>query len=367
MDARALSCPTARLCRPFLRRPGARASRQQYRGLACAVDRGPGRVLEADGRAGALSGLCPLEFRGPPADPPSGLRARLERPRRGSTEGRLRAVDALGDEPALSVRRCHARRLEEFSAIQGRDARAVLFRRSLGDAAGGRTAVFGIYLDHAGNPHRHARRRRSEKDRPSRLFPRRAPRHAVARCCGVAAGGVVRPGAIFRFNFQTAKRRGVVAREGGGPSIPETPAIEPRSRGVLDRPPSRAMTSEEDTPPRSRDATRCERRRAGELPAQETLPGSSLEKDPRIEFGRSFVENTLGEEITPTELIEAREPCLRVERLLVDRLENHLVADLADLHFGALEAKFLGQPHGLAAAMREKLGGWAHDPVPSGH
>ena len=40
----------------------------------------------------------------------------------------------------------------EFSELQGRDARAVLFRRSLGDAAGGRTAVFGIYRDQAGDP-----------------------------------------------------------------------------------------------------------------------------------------------------------------------------------------------------------------------
>src|SRR3984957_3091004 len=234
MDARALSCPTARLCRPFLRRPGARASRQQYRGLACAVDRGPGRVLEADGRAGALSGLCPLEFRGPPADPPSGLRARLERPRRGSTEGRLRAVDALGDEPALSVRRCHARRLEEFSTIQGCDARAVLFRRSLGDAAGGRTAVFGIYLDHAGNPHGHARRRGSEKDRPSRLFPWRTPGHAVARRRGVVAGGVsaARCNLSIQFsNSQELRRHRPRRRATQYPRDAGDCAVKPRRTG----------------------------------------------------------------------------------------------------------------------------------------
>jgi len=35
----------------------------------------------------------------------------------------------------------------------------------------------------------------------------------------------------------------VIAREGGRSSIPETPVIEPRSRGVLDHPPSRVMTA----------------------------------------------------------------------------------------------------------------------------
>jgi hypothetical protein len=37
---------------------------------------------------------------------------------------------------------------------------------------------------------------------------------------------------------------GVIAPEGGRSSIPETLKIEPRSRGVLDRPPPRAMTSQ---------------------------------------------------------------------------------------------------------------------------
>ena len=37
----------------------------------------------------------------------------------------------------------------EFSEIQGRATRAVHVRRSLGDAARGRIAVFGVYLDRA--------------------------------------------------------------------------------------------------------------------------------------------------------------------------------------------------------------------------
>src|ERR1700726_845353 len=35
----------------------------------------------------------------------------------------------------------------------------------------------------------------------------------------------------------------VIVREGGRSSIPETLMIEPRSRGVLDHPPSRVMTA----------------------------------------------------------------------------------------------------------------------------
>ena len=42
-----------------------------------------------------------------------------------------------------------ARRIAEFSELPGRVARALHVRRSLGDAAGGRTAVLGIYLDQA--------------------------------------------------------------------------------------------------------------------------------------------------------------------------------------------------------------------------
>ncbi len=79
LDARALSPLAAQLCRPFLRRPGARTARQQHRGLARAADRGAGRVLEADGLAGALSRLCHAEFRRPPPHPAVRLRAGLER------------------------------------------------------------------------------------------------------------------------------------------------------------------------------------------------------------------------------------------------------------------------------------------------
>ena len=51
----------------------------------------------------------------------------------------------LFDDPKLTA-------LTNFAQYQRRAARALLVRRSLGDAAGGRTAVFGIYRDQAGDP-----------------------------------------------------------------------------------------------------------------------------------------------------------------------------------------------------------------------
>jgi hypothetical protein len=44
--------------------------------------------------------------------------------------------------------------------------------------------------------------------------------------------------------FDRAIRSTVIVREGGRSSIPETSAKKPRSRGVLDAPPSRGMTIE---------------------------------------------------------------------------------------------------------------------------
>src|SRR5882757_8581955 len=40
----------------------------------------------------------------------------------------------------------------------------------------------------------------------------------------------------------------VIAREGGRPNIPETPMIDPRSRGVLDHPLSRVTTNPWNSP-----------------------------------------------------------------------------------------------------------------------
>ena len=68
----------------------------------------------------------------------------------------------------------------EFPALQGSAARAVHFRRSVGDAAGRRNAVFGIYLDQAGDPDRSRRPTPGPQDRPFRFLPARASRHAVA-------------------------------------------------------------------------------------------------------------------------------------------------------------------------------------------
>jgi hypothetical protein len=72
------------------------------------------------------------------------------------------------------------------------------------------------------------------------------------------------------------------------------------------------------------------------------------------------------QECRPAEsrFIKTREPRLGIERPLFQRLKDHLVADLADPDLGALEAEFLGQAHGLAAAMHEQFGGCAHDPPP---
>ena len=82
LDARALQDPAAELCRPFLRRPGAGAARQQHRGVPRPLHRGAGRLLETDGLAGALSRLCHAEFRRPAPDKTAGLCAGLGRARR---------------------------------------------------------------------------------------------------------------------------------------------------------------------------------------------------------------------------------------------------------------------------------------------
>ena len=73
----------------------------------------------------------------------------------------------------------------EFSEIQRRVARALHVRRSLGDAAGGRTAVFGIYLDQAGDHHRDASGDRRQQDRAHGIFQARTSLHAVARGGGM--------------------------------------------------------------------------------------------------------------------------------------------------------------------------------------
>src|ERR1700722_3962513 len=114
----------------------------------------------------------------------------------------------LGNERALSVRRCQARRLAELSEIYGRDPRAVLFGRSLGDAPGGRTSVFGVYGGEARDPDGDAGRRRYVENRPSRLFPPRTSRRAVARGGGMARGDAIID-SIFKEppSLRGAKRR----------------------------------------------------------------------------------------------------------------------------------------------------------------
>ena len=81
--------------------------------------------------------------------------------------------------------------LQNFPKLQGRVARALHVRRSLGDAAGGRIAVLGIYRDQARDHHRDAGGCRRQQDRPFRIFQARASRHAVARGGGMDRGGGV--------------------------------------------------------------------------------------------------------------------------------------------------------------------------------
>jgi predicted alpha/beta hydrolase len=69
-------------------------------------------------------------------------------------------------------------------------ARALHRRRSLGDAAGGRTAVLGIFRDHAGDHRPDAGQGGRGADRPFRLLPPRASRAAVARRGGLDPDGV---------------------------------------------------------------------------------------------------------------------------------------------------------------------------------
>ena len=79
--------------------------------------------------------------------------------------------------------------LSNFAQISRGAARAVHFRRSVGDPARGRNAVLGIYRDQAGYSRRHARRCRGDQDRSFRIFPPRTSRHALAGCCGMDSGG----------------------------------------------------------------------------------------------------------------------------------------------------------------------------------
>jgi len=122
-----------------------------------------------------------LNFVGTPLDPSARLRAGLERTRRRPAAGRVLAMGALGEQPALSLRRQDACRSLELSRIQGRFARDLSLGRSLGDSTGGRAVVLGLHVDQTGDPHRHAAGRRCHETRPFRLLPARAPRHAVAR------------------------------------------------------------------------------------------------------------------------------------------------------------------------------------------
>ena len=109
----------------------------------------------------------------------------------------------------------------------------------------------------------HQRLRRSRLRRQPRLHRqcggRRAVgiRHHAYRHAADAGARVARDpgcegeGGVIR-QVHSPHPQLVVARAGGRPSIPETSAIEPRGRGVLDSPPSRGMTDEV-----RRDAVPC--------------------------------------------------------------------------------------------------------------
>ena len=136
-----------------------------------------------------------LNFVGTPAHPAAGLCAGLERIGRGFAQGRVRAMGQLGDEPALYVRRSQPPRTGELCEIPGRAARAVSFRRSLGDAARGRVVVFGIYLDQAGYPDGHAR---PMPARPASVISVSSAPSIATRCGGVPRNGF-RPGIRFEL------------------------------------------------------------------------------------------------------------------------------------------------------------------------
>jgi hypothetical protein len=101
---RALPHPSPGLCRPLLRRPGARADREQRGHLARRVCGLAGGHLAADDVAGKIPGLRLHEFCRSAARPRARLRAGLGRHRRGFAQGRFPAMGRVGLEPALSLR-----------------------------------------------------------------------------------------------------------------------------------------------------------------------------------------------------------------------------------------------------------------------
>ena len=71
----------------------------------------------------------------------------------------------------------HLASLGIFGNTKARCARCV-WRTIPGRRGRRSSSLFGNHLGQAGNPDRHARRRRCEQDRSSRFFPSRTPRHA---------------------------------------------------------------------------------------------------------------------------------------------------------------------------------------------
>src|SRR3954453_20555705 len=80
-----------------------------------------------------------------------------------------------------------------------------------------------------------------------------------------------------------------------------------------------------------------------------------------IRFCRRFVD-AVRQEIGCPERVEFGPELIEITRPLFQRLQDHLVTDLADPYRGALEAKFLRQPDGLATAIYEESGGGIHGP-----
>jgi hypothetical protein len=89
-----------------------------------------------------------------------------------------------------------------------------------------------------------------------------------------------------------------------------------------------------------------------------------VEKESRIGLGRRFIRDAVRQEILCAERIEFSPELVEVDGLLLDRLEDHLVADLAYAHLTALEAKLVSEADCLAAAMPEQFGGPTHDRLP---
>ncbi|MEH2516691.1 hypothetical protein V1279_002264 [Bradyrhizobium sp. AZCC 1610] len=101
--------------------------------------------------------------------------------------------------------------VRNFPKYQGA-LRALHVRRSLGDAARGRIAVLGIYLDQARDRYGDAGGYRREQDRAHGILQARTSRHAVAWGGGVDRGGGI---AFLARRWLLSSLRATARNDGG--------------------------------------------------------------------------------------------------------------------------------------------------------